>query len=170
VRDRPLAVYGRGRHGADLALEMTLWSPGRVTLCTDGPAELKPHEAERLRLHDIPVREEPIRRLVGAPTGELRCVEFASGAPLEAAALFFTTNWRQRSDLAARLGCPVNERGSYDTGSYEQTCIPGLYVVGDASPRVQFAIVAASEGAQAAFAINTALLKEDLARWEDGRG
>ena len=40
--------------------------------------------------------------------------------------------------------------------------MPGLYAAGDASRRVQFAIVAAAEGAMAAFAINTELLKEDL--------
>jgi len=41
--------------------------------------------------------------------------------------------------------------------------VPGLYVAGDASRRVQLVIVAAAEGAEAAFAINMALLKEDLA-------
>ena len=37
-----------------------------------------------------------------------------------------------------------------------------LYVAGDASRAVQWVIVAAAEGAEAAFAINTDLLKEDL--------
>ena len=47
----------------------------------------------------------------------------------------------------------VNEDGS--------TNVPGLYVAGDASRDVQFVIVAASEGAQAAVAINKTLLRED---------
>jgi thioredoxin reductase len=42
--------------------------------------------------------------------------------------------------------------------------VPGLYVAGDASRRVQFAIVAAGEGALAAFSINNEMLKEDLPR------
>jgi len=37
-------------------------------------------------------------------------------------------------------------------------------VAGDASKDAQFVIVAAAEGAEAAMAINTALLKEDLAQ------
>ncbi len=45
---------------------------------------------------------------------------------------------------------------------YEATDVPGLFVAGDASRRVQLAIIAASEGASAAYAINTALMKEDL--------
>ena len=48
------------------------------------------------------------------------------------------------------------------TGKYESTHLPGLFVAGDASRAVQWVIVAAAEGAEAAFAINTALIKEDL--------
>lgn len=42
------------------------------------------------------------------------------------------------------------------------THVPGLYVAGDASRDVLQVIVAAAEGAQAAIAINTALLDQDL--------
>lgn len=43
------------------------------------------------------------------------------------------------------------------------TCVPGLYAAGDTSRDVQLVMVAAAEGAQAAFAINTALQEEDCA-------
>jgi len=46
----------------------------------------------------------------------------------------------------------------------ERTNVPGLFVAGDASRRVKFAIVAAGEGAMAAFALNTELLQDDLRR------
>jgi hypothetical protein len=45
-----------------------------------------------------------------------------------------------------------------------------LYVAGDATRLVQLAIVAAAEGAEAAFAMNTAMLKEDLAVRERAKG
>ena len=41
-----------------------------------------------------------------------------------------------------------------------RSCVPGIYVVGDASRDVQFAIVAASEGAKAGVAINRKLLAD----------
>ena len=56
----------------------------------------------------------------------------------------------------------MNEKGTVRTGKYEATHLPGLFVAGDASRAVQWVIVAAAEGAEAAFAINTDLLKEDL--------
>jgi len=45
-------------------------------------------------------------------------------------------------------------------------CCRNVYVAGDASRAVQLVIVAAADGAEAAFAINTALIKEDLASAE----
>jgi thioredoxin reductase len=59
--------------------------------------------------------------------------------------------------VLARLGCEMNRGGGVKTDNLGQTHRPGLYVVGDASRDVQFAIVAAAEGAKAAVAINKAL-------------
>lgn len=76
-------------------------------------------------------------------------------------ALFFNTGQTQRSPLFAKLGCDFTSKGGVQSGGTEETNVPGLYVAGDASRDVQFVIVAASEGAQAAVAINKALLRED---------
>ena len=160
VRDRPLAVYGRGARGAGLSLELTAWSRDLV-LCTDGPAELEPDDRARLARNGIRVREERVARLEG--DGRLERIVFSEGEPIARDAVFFTTGQTQQSFLAHRLGCEINEKGTVRTGKYESTHLPGLYVAGDASRAVQWVIVAAAEGAEAAFAINTDLLKEDLA-------
>ena len=160
VRDQPLAVYGRGEHGQGLALELTAWSDDLV-LCTDGPAGLTAEDRGRLAKHSIEVREEWIAHLEGTD-GMLERIVFTNGATLARRALFFSTGQHQRSDLSAILGCAFTDKGAVQTGEYETTNVPGLYVAGDASRLMQLAIVAAAEGAQAAFAINTALLKEDL--------
>ncbi|HEV7473931.1 MAG TPA: NAD(P)/FAD-dependent oxidoreductase [Pyrinomonadaceae bacterium] len=160
MREQPLAVYGQGENGAGLALELTLWS-SKLVLCTDGPARLASKERQRLAHHNIAIREEKIARLEG-DAGVLQQIVFANGETLATRGLFFSTGQRQGSDLAAKLGCEFTEQGCVRTGDYEITNIPGLYVAGDASRFVQFVIVAASEGAQAAVAINKELLQEDL--------
>jgi thioredoxin reductase len=53
-------------------------------------------------------------------------------------------------------------RGLVRQGKLQSTNVAGLYIAGDASHDVQLAVVAAAEGARAAVAINTALLREDL--------
>ena len=158
--DQPLAIYGRGARGTGLSLELTAWSRDLV-LCTDGPAEIEPDERVRLERNGIAVREDRIIALEDTD-GVLSRVVFENAPPLERRALFFTTGQYQRSDLLERLGCEFNDKGTVRTGKYETTHLPGLFVAGDASRAVQWVVVAASEGAEAAFAINTDLLKEDL--------
>lgn len=160
VRDRPLAVYGRGEKGYGLALELTAWS-GDILLCTDGPCGIEPDRIDRLARNGISVRQERILKLE-ATDGILERIVFVEGPPAERRALFFTTGQYQQSALAIRLGCDFNDTGTVRTGKYESTHLPGLYVVGDASRAVQWVVVAASEGAEAAFAINTDLIREDL--------
>jgi thioredoxin reductase len=160
IRDQPIAIYGKGQRGAGLALELTAWSRDLV-LCTDGPGELDHDDRARLARNGIALREERVVSLEG-PDGILNRVLFATGDPLPRRAMFFTTGQFQRSELAIRLGCEFNDKGTVRTGKYESTHLAGLYVAGDASRAVQWVIVAAAEGAEAAFAINTDLIKEDL--------
>lgn len=160
MRDQPIAIYGRGENGSGLAVKMTLWTRDLV-LCTDGPSELTDEHRKKLAKYQIPVREERIVRLEGTD-GVLEQIVFESGETLARRGMFFSTGWKQRSELAKSFGCQLTEEGCVDTGEYEATSVHGVYVAGDASRMVQFVIVAAAEGAQAAVAINKELMKEDL--------
>jgi thioredoxin reductase len=161
-RDQAIAVYGRGEEGAALALGLTVWTED-VVLCTDGPSGLSAKELEQLTGRGIEVRDDQVVRLEGQ-RGWLSRIIFAEAEPLPRRALFVCAGQHQRSDLARKLGCRFNEKGTVATGSSEATDVPGLYVAGDASKDAQFVIVAAAEGAEAGMAINKALLKEDLAQ------
>lgn len=160
VSDEPLAIYGRGAKGLGLSLTLTAWSRDLV-LCTDGPSELDADDTDRLARNGIALREDRIEGLEG-DGGILTHVVLAGGEKLPRRAMFFTTGQSQQSPLALSLGCELNDKGTVRTGKYESTHLPGLFVCGDASRAVQWVIVAASEGAEAAFAINSDLLKEDL--------
>lgn len=166
MRDRPLAIYGRGDHkGGGLALELTLWSRNLV-LCTDGPSGLSDDFRQRIEQQGIPIREERIVRLeIGSivPYKASFEIVFESGPPLRRAGLFFNTDRRQATDLAARLGCDMYDpKGCKVDNDQQMTHVPGLYLAGDASRDVLQVVVAAAEGAEAAIGINTALLREDL--------
>jgi thioredoxin reductase len=93
----------------------------------------------------------------------LEAVHFTTGRVLPRGGLFLWLGPCRVSPLVEKLGCELTDKGVVETHAYEKTNVPGLYVAGDASRRVQFAIVAAAEGAMAAFSINTELLKADLA-------
>lgn len=166
VRDQPLAVYGRGTRGYELALELTGWSRD-VVLLTDGAARLRPEQRDDLRRLDITVREDRIARLEGRE-GILERVCFINDALLPRRALFFNTGQVQRSPLPERFGCEFMRDGAVKSSREQSTTVPGLYVIGDASRDAQFVIVAAAEGAKAAEAINGELLKADHAAHASG--
>ena len=156
----PIAVYGAEDKGAGLALMITQWSSD-VIVCTDGKGEVTAPMRQRLNERGINVFPEPISRLEGVD-GRLERIRFRNGNVIKRSALFFTTGCSQKSDLSKRLGCRRDEKGGVITDPLsEETSVPGVYVAGDVSRDVLLVIVAASEGAKAAVAINRALLRED---------
>jgi thioredoxin reductase len=154
-RDEALAVIGHGAAGAGLALSLKTWS-ARVTLCCNGPSRLTRTEREQLTARQIPVRDERISG-VEHRNGHVTRLVFQRADPVACDAVFFSGRQTQQSDFAKRLGCEFTRRGTVKTDHLGETCVPGIYVVGDASRDVQFAIVAAAEGAKAGVAINKAL-------------
>jgi thioredoxin reductase len=160
LRGRPLAVYGRGKRGHGLALELTGWTAD-IVLCTDGDAGLEHADRRALERNGIGVREERIVRVEGRD-GRLDRIVFDTGGALDRDGLFFTTGQHPCSGLAQQLGCEFNDKGTVRTGPYESTHLPGLYVAGDASRAVQWVVVAAAEGAEAAYHINQDLIRAAL--------
>jgi thioredoxin reductase len=158
-RDRPLAVFGRGLPAANLALGLRTWSRDLV-LCSDGTSVDKALRA-RLARNGIDLRTERVAAL-DHREGALSAIRFVGGELLPRAALFFTTGQHHQSDLAGRLGCSMNSRGTVKTGTLCDTNVPGVFVAGDASRDAQFVVVAAGEGVKAAVAINRALQRREL--------
>ncbi len=159
-RDRPIAVYGRKRHGYALATALLNWSKDLV-LVTNGRSGLTVKQKSELARLGIAVRTECIERLEGSGD-RLQRIVFAGGGVLERDALFFSTGQNQCCDLTLKLGCIFTNEGTVKTDLKGDTNVPGLYVAGDAGRDVQFVIVAASEGAKAGVAINEALQAEQL--------
>ena len=166
VRDQPLAVLNNGPMGVEQALLISQWSRDLV-LCTDGPANLTDQDRGRLAARGIRVREGRIARLEGGE-GRLERLLFADGEALSRRGLFVAPAQRQRSDLAARLGCTLTspipgwDIAIISVDGFGYTGIPGLYAAGDVITPVQQVAMAAASGVIAAAGINRDLLREDL--------
>jgi thioredoxin reductase len=159
-RDQRIAVIGEGTSPAGLALSLKTWSR-QVTACTNGRPLRGPQRA-RLSARGIAMRTERIAR-VDHHDGQVTGLVLEPAAPnldghrIPCDAIFFSAPQTQQCELARRLGCEFTSKGTVRTDLLGQTCVNGIYVVGDASRDVQFVIVAAAEGAKAGVAINKAL-------------
>jgi thioredoxin reductase len=161
MRDRPLAAYGDAPAVARLGLALTTWSRD-VIVCVDDERALDERSRRELQATGVRVVAQPIVGLEG--DGErLEALRLRDGSRLARAAVFFTFGVQQRSALAARLGCRVTPDAGAETDDRCATGVPGLFVAGDASRDVAFAIVAAAEGAEAAVAANKHLMRLDVA-------
>ncbi len=161
-QDQALAVYGRAKAGFALARKLTNWSAD-VILCTDGASGLRANERRELERLGITVHSGRITGLEGAGAS-LERIRFADGSALERRALFFTLGWELCSTLALDLGCRLTRKGCIATDDHQQTQVPGLYVVGDASRDVQLVVLAAAEGTKAALHLHEQMVEEDAAQ------
>jgi len=166
-RNRPLAVYGRGRRGFEMSRALLAWSRD-VVLCSDGKALLSANQRKELKQNGVVLSEARIAGLVGR-RGKLREIVFRDGSKLARRAMFFDTPVASQSPLARSLGCQFTRNGGVRCGRYEATSVPGVFVAGNIIKDVQLAIVAAAEGSRAAFGINKALSREDFERNASGR-
>jgi thioredoxin reductase len=160
-RDQRLVALGNSEAVVKLAITLRGWSP-HVTACSNGRT-LGEDESSALRGADLPLRTEKLSGFQGT-NGRLEQVLFDSGPPLESDAVFFSSGQFQRSPLTTQLGCQQDEEGLIRTGKKQSTGVNGLFLAGDADGEVQFAIVAAAEGAVAAVAINHLLQEDDQKR------
>jgi thioredoxin reductase len=145
---------------------MTAWTDD-ILLCSDGKSRLRPEDRVALERNGVELVEERIARLDGRH-GRLQRIVFRSGRQEARTALFFDTPSSAQSTLAQSLGCQFTRNGGVRCGQHEATSVPGVFVAGNIIKDVQLAIVAAAEGARAAFGINRALTREEFDRKATG--
>jgi thioredoxin reductase len=162
MKGRPIAIYGKGRRGFEMARAMTTWT-SKLILCSDGRAGLSATQRKQLTANQIELVTAKIELLIGRGA-QLKTIRFEGGHEARCEALFFDTPSYPQSLLAKQLGCRTTDSGGIQCGDYEASSVPGVYAAGNILKDVQLSIVAAAEGARAAFGINRALTREDFAR------
>lgn len=160
---KPLAVLGGDFSHAMLALYVADRFSDDVVLCANGQLQASAELLDALKERGIEVREEPVVRVEGSP--DALTVHFGSGEPLERGAIYHRPVSRQRSDLAAALGCELLPDGCVRVNAMQQTTVAGVYAAGDTARLAElvgptpFVITAAADGAKAAV-----WLEQDLFR------
>jgi thioredoxin reductase len=160
-RDKRLVALSDGASATELALSLLPWSK-QVICCSNGTS-LTSDDRQRLTDNGIAIRDGSIAEIARCrePGIEIR---FKSGPPLICDAIFFGADQRQHSRLPALLGCEIDNDGLVRRDQKQHTCVEGVFVAGDAAGDVQFAIVAAAQGATAAAAIDHMLQQQDIMR------
>jgi thioredoxin reductase len=150
-RDLDVLAIGWGEHTAGYALDLLEWG-ARVTLVTNGNTFEgdEPHRAALAR-HGVEVIEDEVTELV-ADSQRMSGAVLASGRRISAQRAFFSIAHEPRSEIAASLGCQIDELGYVVVGDHGETSVENVYAAGDITPGEQLVAVASAEGVVAGIA------------------
>jgi len=151
ARDRHVVALGWDPHLVGFAATLKNWAAS-VTVVTNGIA-FRGDEGCRAELaeHDIDLLERDVVRFLGS-RNDLNGVELDGGEVLEASMVLFSLAHEPRTELAAALGCELDDEGYVAVNSKGLTSVPGVYAVGDLTPELQLVSVAAASGVVAGVA------------------
>ena len=157
VRGRTIAAIGDRRlAGRPRAVAANLERPHHRLHERLEPAGLAAHRrqlaAQGIRLFESPDRAPSNTRTAACNESSSTMTRASHARPSSSPA-----RQSQQCALAEQLGCEFTDKGTVKTDHLGRSCVPGIYVVGDASRDVQFVVVAAAEGAKAGVAINKVL-------------
>ncbi len=160
-RDQPVAILNRGEHALHIAKLLRVLTADLV-ICSDGPSELTAEQQALLTKHGIQIIETAVERVEGHDT-QLERIVFADGLTLARTAIFTRLILAQHSDFAAQLGCEIAASGRIKVDEQGRTSLAGVYAAGDMVNAARQLILAASQGATTAIAINMDMIAEDFA-------
>lgn len=166
TQGKRVAVLADGNGALHLALMLHRFTPDLV-VCTNGADDVDDDARKMLSERGIGLRSEPVIR-VDHTDGEVRGLTFASDETLPCDVVFVAAPFRQRSDLAARLGCAFFEDGTVEVDDFGQTTVSGVYAAGDMARRAAFPgplaqlMFAAAAGQLAAVSIDRELMAADV--------
>jgi len=152
--DEPVYVMGHGDSAAYVAMIMLNFT-GEVDLLTRGDDPTWSEETDRmLRAHPIDVIHEEITGMNKGPDGWLESFEFEDGTVRDYRGGFPMYGSEYNNDLAAGLGCDLNDDGSVVADDHGRTSVDGVYAVGDLVQGHNQIPVAMGQGAKAGIAIH----------------
>jgi thioredoxin reductase len=156
VRGRDVIVLGAGEQVPAFASELLDWA-ATVRIVTDstGPA-FDAGQLRSLDQHGIEVVDGPAEALVGEP-GALAGVRLADGRCVSGTSVFFSYAHRPANDLAAGLGCELDDDGQLVVNGFQLTSVDGVYAAGDLTPGLKLVSIAMGQGVSAGVACATSL-------------
>ncbi len=132
-----------------------------IKIFTNGKKFLNLDDKKILDSLNVEIFQEPVEALV-MDNDQLKGVRLNDGRIIERNAIFIKPNTKVRSDFGVRLGCKLNENGTYDTDENCKSCVPGVYIAGDVSSKMHSVLLACAEGSKAGLNANLEILEEEF--------
>jgi thioredoxin reductase len=157
-RDKRTGIMANGEMAFHLAALVNNLSPN-ITVFTNGPADFKPEQVDKLNAHNIPV----ITTLITAITqenGNIAAVTLADNTTIELDALYARVLFEQHCPIPVHLGCELNELGYIQVDNMYRTTVPCIFACGDNSNFMRSVANAVAAGNFTGAAVNRELTEQ----------
>ena len=155
--DEPVYVMGTGESAAHVAALMLNFTDD-VDLLTRGDEPAWSDETESmLESHPIDVVTAELAGVRNGEDGWLEALELDDGSVREYRGGFAMYGSEYHNELAAELGCEINDDGTVAVDDHGRTSVDGVFAVGDVTPGHNQVPIALGDGAKAGIAIHWAL-------------
>jgi thioredoxin reductase (NADPH) len=152
--DRSVYVMGHGDSAAHVAMIMLNFTDDVDLLLRDHEPEWSEGTDRQIRAHPVDVVEPEVVGVENGEDGWLESLTFADGTEREYAGGFAMYGSEYNTDLAAGLGCDLNDDGTVAVDDHGRTSADGVYAVGDVTPGHNQIPVALGEGARAGIGVH----------------
>ncbi len=145
-----LAVIANGEHAYHHAAMVSNW--GNTTLFVNGSVELKQHEVAHLGALGVVIDDRAISSVSDRAT-----LQLADGRSEEFTGIFTSSEARQASDLAEKLGCRIEEGYAgpvVAVDDFGATSVDGVFAAGDCTYGAANIAKAVSSGAMTGVGVN----------------
>jgi len=88
-------------------------------------------------------------------------LHFQDSSNVKIDALYHRAAYKQHCAIPKELGCEMTETGHIKVTDFQQTNIPGIYAVGDATSPMRAVSLANASGSKAGFILNHELIMEN---------
>lgn len=109
----------------------------------------------------VVIHEEKVESLV-MDGDRLAGIKLTNNQVVPRKVLFIKPESRIRSYLGIRLGCRINEGGTFETDENCKSCVHGVYIAGDSSSKMHSVLLACAEGSKAGANVNLEILEEEF--------
>jgi thioredoxin reductase len=160
VKYQPTAVIANGNDAFEYIKMINHWTKN-LTLLTNGSSTLTEEQTQKIQSKDIQIIEKPITK-INHQAGKVASIGLEDAEDFPISVIYHRASFTQKSEIAAQLGCEIDEMGLIKVNDFQQTNVKGVFAAGDNATPLRQVANAVAKGSLAGVMANRELIEESF--------
>lgn len=155
-KDQATGILANGDTAYEMASMINNWTK-KLTVFTNGKAELTEVQLQQLSTLKIDVIEKPLKE-IEHKAGYMDRILFTEGSSHMLNALYARPPFEQHCSVPKEIGCEINKMGYIQVDDLQKTTVAGVFAAGDNTSKFRAVSAAVAAGGKAGAFINHELI------------